>query len=64
MNQKEIYFKALIENNDQLNEIDLGSKMGLDENETRAIIATLLSEYRIEYVENKVCDYIPSKKYM
>ncbi len=64
MNQKEIYFKALIENNDQLNEIDLGSKMGLDENETRAIIAILLSEYRIEYVENKVCDYIPSKKYM
>lgn len=62
MNYKEMYYQALVDNNDQFNEIDLGLKIGLNENETRAIITTLLSEYKIEYVENKVCDYVPIKK--
>jgi len=62
MNYKEMYYQALVDNNDQLNEIDLGLKIGLNENETRAIITMLLSEYKIEYVENKVCDYVPIKK--
>ncbi|MEE9362247.1 MAG: hypothetical protein V3U92_06590 [Cellulophaga sp.] len=57
MENKEIYYKALIENNGQLNEIDLGEKIGLDENETREIIAQLLSEHKIEYEENRVCNY-------
>ncbi len=62
MENKEKYYKALIENNGQLNEIDLGEKMGLNENETNEIIAQLLSEYKIEYTENKVCSYSPAKR--
>ncbi len=57
MKNKDRYFKALIENNGQLNEIDLGEKIGLNEEETREIITLLLSEYKIEYIENKVCNY-------
>tara|TARA_R110002051_G_scaffold171982_3_gene242444 strand:- start:39857 stop:40054 length:198 start_codon:yes stop_codon:yes gene_type:complete len=57
MESKDRYFKALIENQGELNEIDLGEKIQLDENETREIISQLLSEYRIRYVENSFCKY-------
>ncbi|MCK0125093.1 hypothetical protein MWU76_11840 [Gelidibacter sp. F2691] len=57
MENKEKYYKVLIENNGQLNEIDLGEKIGLNEDETRAIIVQLLSEHKIEYVENRICNY-------
>ncbi|MDO6471612.1 hypothetical protein [Maribacter sp. 1_MG-2023] len=57
MENKDRYFKALIENKNQLNEIDLGEKIQLDENETREIITQLLSEHRIRYDENSVCNY-------
>jgi len=53
MENKERYYKALIKNDGQLNEIDLGEKLYLDENETREIISQLLSEHKIEYVENR-----------
>ena len=59
MENKEKYYNALIENNGQLNEIDLGEKFGLDENETRVIIVQLLSEHKIEYAENRACNYSP-----
>ncbi|WP_024769104.1 hypothetical protein [Aquimarina macrocephali] len=54
---KEQYYKALIADNGKLNEIDLGEKLGLDEKETREIIVLLLSEHKIEYLENGVCEY-------
>lgn len=57
MKNKEIYYKALIDNNGRINEIDLGEIIGLDETETREIIVQLMSEYKIEYVENRVCNY-------
>lgn len=57
MENKDRYFKALVENGGQLNEIDLGENIGLDEEETREIIARLLSEHKIEYVENGSCNY-------
>jgi len=57
MENKDRYYNALIENDGQLNEIDLGEKFGLDENETREIIVQLLSEYKIEYKENRACHY-------
>lgn len=57
MENKERYYKALIKNDGQLNEIDLGEKIYLDENETREIISQLLSEHKIEYVENRACNY-------
>ncbi len=57
MKVKEVYYKALIENNGQLNEIDLGEKFGLNEEETREIIVQLLSENKIEYVEYRSCNY-------
>ncbi len=57
MEIKERYYKALIEDNGQLNEINLGEKLGLDENETREVIVRLLSEHKIEYVENRACNY-------
>lgn len=57
MKNKEIYLKALIENKGKLNETDLGQKIGLNDNETQEIIVQLLSEYKIEYVQNKNCNY-------
>ncbi len=57
MENKDRYFKALVENKGQLNEIDLGENIGLDEEETREIIAQLLSEHKIEYVENGSSNY-------
>ncbi len=57
MENKDKYYSLLKENNGQLNEIDLGEKIGLNENETRKIIAQLLSEHKLEYVENKFCNY-------
>ncbi|GAA3520060.1 hypothetical protein GCM10022393_37870 [Aquimarina addita] len=57
MKNKIRYFNALVENNGQLNEIDLGEKIGLDEGETQEIIVQLLSEHKIEYVENRRCTY-------
>lgn len=62
MENKERYYKALIKNRGRLNEIDLGEKIYLDENETREIISQLLSEHRIEYIENRACNYRLSKK--
>ncbi len=65
MENKNIYLKAFIENNGQLNEIDLGEKIGFNDNETRQIIVQLLSEHKIEYVENRACNYSllkPTKK--
>jgi len=57
MENKDRYFKYLVENRGQLNEIDLGENIGLDEEETREIIAQLLSEHKIEYVVNGACNY-------
>ncbi|MDR0229143.1 MAG: hypothetical protein LBI72_08790 [Flavobacteriaceae bacterium] len=62
MENKEKYFRALIENQGRLNESDLGQAIGLNDNETFEIIAQLLSEYRIEHINNNVCCYRPSKK--
>ncbi len=62
MENKEIYYKALVENKGRLNEIDLGERMGLNENETRELIAQLLSEHKIEYVEYGACNYEAVKK--
>jgi hypothetical protein len=62
MKHKERYYTALIENNGLLNEIDLGEKIYLDESETREIIVQLLSEHKIEYVENRACNYSVMKK--
>lgn len=54
---KDKYFKALIEVNGSCNEIELGERLGLDENSTRRIIAQLLSEYKIEHVDNGLSEY-------
>lgn len=62
MENKEKYYKALIDNDGQLNEIDLGEKIGLNENETNEIIVQLLSEYKVEYTENRACNYSPTKR--
>lgn len=57
MSIKEKYFKLFRENNGRLSETELGEKLGLDETETQRIIAQLLTEYKIEYKQNKACDY-------
>lgn len=64
MENKEKYYKELIENDGLLNEIDLGERMGLTEDETLEIITHLLSEYKIEYIRNKGCNYSPTKRAM
>lgn len=62
MENKTKYYTAFLENRGQLNEIDLGEEMGLNEDETRKIIVQLLFEHKIEYVENRDCNYIPKKR--
>jgi len=57
MGNKEKYYQVLKNNNNQLNEVDLGEQIGLDEDDTRRIISQLLFENRIEYEENNVCNY-------
>ena len=48
--------------NGKLNEIDLGGKTGLTQKETYEIITQLLIEYKIEYIENRVCNCSPTKR--
>lgn len=57
MKNKEIFYNALKEDNGKLNEIDLGEKIGLTDDETMEIIAQLLSEYKIEHESNRLCNY-------
>lgn len=57
MSIKEKYFKLFRINNGRLSETELGEKLGLDETEIQRIIAQLLTEYKIEYKQNKACDY-------
>ena len=62
MENKQRYYSALLENDGQLNEIDLGEKLGLREEETNEIIAQLLSEHKIEYAEHRACNYKLNKR--
>jgi len=62
MENKERFYNALKEENGKLNEFDLGEKIGLTEDETMEIIAQLLSEYKIEYERNRLCNYRVLKK--
>ncbi|MBI3234043.1 MAG: hypothetical protein HYZ42_08375 [Bacteroidetes bacterium] len=62
MENKNRYYNLLKEDNGQHNEIDLGEKIGLNEEETMEIISQLLSEHKIEYEENKACNYRVLKK--
>ncbi|APU96874.1 hypothetical protein BV902_11395 [Sphingobacterium sp. B29] len=62
MENKEKYYIALIENDGQLNEIDLGKKIGLNEDETNEIIVQLLAEHKIEYAEKRACNYSLMKR--
>jgi hypothetical protein len=62
MENKNRYYNLLKEDNGQQNEIDLGEKIGLNEEETREIVSQLLSEHKIEYKENKACNYRVVKK--
>ena len=61
MKNKDRYYKALIENNGHFNEIDLGEKIGFDENTTREIIVQLMSEHKIDHIQNRVCSYSITK---
>ncbi len=62
MENKERYYKALVKNDGQLNEVDLGEKLCLEESEMREIISQLLSEHKIEYIENRACNYSTVKR--
>ncbi len=62
MQNKNRYYNLLKEDNGRHNEIDLGEKNGLNEEETREIISQLLSEHKIEYEVNKACNYRLLKK--
>ncbi|ACU03734.1 MULTISPECIES: hypothetical protein [Pedobacter] len=57
MRNKDKYFNALVESNGRCNEIELGEKLGLDEDATRQILTQLLSEYKIEYIQSGLCEY-------
>lgn len=57
MENKENYLKILTDTKGKLNEMDLGEKLGLTENETRRIISMLLAEHKIHYSVNGACNY-------
>ncbi len=57
MIDKEKYFKALLNDNGRLNEIELGESLNIDEESTRKIISMLLAEHKIEYIANGACNY-------
>lgn len=61
MEYKDQYFRALKASNGRINALELGEQMGLNEDETRAVLAQLLSEHKIEYVENSICNYVPKR---
>ncbi|WP_109829756.1 hypothetical protein [Reichenbachiella versicolor] len=62
MNIKDKYLDLLKKNDGQLNEIELGESIGLDEDEMQEIISMLLFEYKIEYVQHRACNYRIYKK--
>lgn len=62
MENKDRYFKLLKETNGQFNEIVLGEKLGLNEDQAQTLIAQLLSEHKIDYAQNKACNYSVIKK--
>lgn len=62
MENKKRFYTLLKEDNGKLNEIDLGERIGLTEDETMEIIAQLLAEYKIEYERNRLCNYRVLKK--
>lgn len=57
MNDKELYYQALKKDNGKLDEITLGETIGLTEVETVRIISMLLTEYKIDFVTNRACQY-------
>lgn len=57
MNDKEIYLRALNNNNGKLDELMLGESIGFDDDKTMRIISQLLTEYRIEFEHVGSCSY-------
>lgn len=62
MDNKYKYNETMRIDNGVLDEIDLGEKTGIDEDTTRKIISLLLSEHKIEFVSNGVCNYRIKRK--
>lgn len=57
MTDKEKYFYAFEESKGQCDEIELGARLGLDEDTTEKIIAQLLAEHKLVYLENGIFNY-------
>jgi hypothetical protein len=55
--EKEKFLQAMKFDNGRHNEIELGKSLGLDEDSTMKIISKLLSEFKIDYVANRSCNY-------
>lgn len=62
MENKYKFYTAFKENDGQLNEVELGNTLGLNEDETATIIAQLLAENKLEYTENKFSNYSVMRK--
>lgn len=62
MDTKNSFYRALKRNSGHLNESDLGEMIGITGDELNKIIDQLLSEYKIEYHENRACNYRPIKR--
>jgi len=57
MENKKKFHLALVDNNGHLSEMELGELFGFDDEETRQLIAQLLSEHKIVYDEESFCNY-------
>lgn len=62
MKNKEKFYLALVDNKGKLNEIELGEKLGLDEQETSRIISALLAEHKIRFEEYRHANYVACKR--
>lgn len=57
MSDKLKYYQALKASNGCFEEIELGEQLGFEEDTTRKIISSLLSEYRIKFETHGKCSY-------
>lgn len=62
MNIKSDYLQALKKYNGSLNELEVGAMLNYDDETTQRVISMLLSEHRIEYARDGLCNYRVMKK--
>jgi len=61
MDMKNNFLQSILIDNGRHSEIELGERLGLNEDETTKLISRLLDEHKIEFTVNGACNYKPFK---